>query len=288
MRPLFPLSVLLMGSGLVASSPSARAAPPDGPQVSWDDGVVRRYLLKADIVTPNVLPMPAAKNIDGLLLGFRVDLIVTCKAELRMGKRGWALRCDIDDASIRGRPDPGTAGKVAVVAEEWSNLLDDGWIQVDALRTGRTPRVDLEGIPKGRVREQTIQQVMREMVVRAWSPMDVELPKRKDFAPELTWIQRDSLVLGLPSLAGGSVGGAQLTHQAAALTPGGWLVAFTGRGTLGWGIEQGESLRDLMMTDFSGSFLYDPEAKAIRQAVTLTASSPATSNGAKGLSSAIT
>lgn len=247
-------------------SVAAPAKPPEGPQVDWDGGVSRRYLLKADVVTPNILPMPAAKNIDGLLLGFRVDMVVSCKAEMKLGKRGWALRCDVDDASIRGRPDPGTAGKVAIVAEEWTGLLKQGWIQVDALRNGRTPRVDLEGIPKSRVREQTIQQVMRELVVRAWAPLDVELPKQQAMAEGLTWTQRNSLVLGLPSLAGGSVGGAQLQHQVAARTPGGWLTAFTGRGTLGWGVEQGESLRDLMMTEFSGSFLYDPDAGAIRQA----------------------
>lgn len=239
---------------------------PGGPELRWEDDEVRRYVFKAEVTTPNALPMWAVENIDGLILGFRIDLVTSCRPAHRMGKRGVELRCDVEDASIQGRPDPGTQGKVAQVAQEWTELLKGGgWVQMDVMRNGRVRRVGLQGLAKGTPREQLIHQVMREMIVRAVAPMDVLLPK-KGFEDKKPWRQRDSLVLGLPSIVAGSVGGAWLNLEWAADTPAGRLVAIRGRGTLGWGMEQGDNLRDMMSMEFDGSFVFDEERGILRQA----------------------
>ncbi len=251
--------------GFLTATAVSWAKPPEGPSVTWAVGESRRYLFKADVITPNVLPMWAVRNVDGMVLGFRIDLLATCTGAYALGKRGTEVHCAIDDASVRGRPDPGTADKVPAVAEAWTTMLESATIQLDVMRDGRVRRVDLEGVSKQTVREQVIHQVMREMIVRAVSPLDITLPKQGSTADQ-RWTQRESLVLGLPSMAGGTVGGAELTVTHAADTPAGIVYAYSGRGTLGWGVEQGDNLRDMMAVQVDGSWMFDPKTGQVRQA----------------------
>lgn len=260
------MSIRSLVWGLWFASASSWAAEPAATW-AWPEGKTLRYVLSADVTTPNVLPMWSVRNSDPLVAAFRVDVVTTCRVDYAVGRKAWALRCEIDDASFRGMPAVGDTGRIAPVAVEWEQIAEGGWVQVTMGRDGRMRGFDLEDVTKGNPREQLIHQVMREMLRRAYAPLCAQLPKH-GFADGLSWTQRSGAVLSLPNLESGTVGGAVLTHTVAGRSPVGWVTAQRGEGVLGWGTSADDTtpLRDLLRFKLDGSYLFDSAGGHIVQA----------------------
>lgn len=250
----------------------------------WPEGVERRYMASAQIDLPIVVEFDAPVNTDAQITGFNLVLLLRCGLDAPIGRSAFAVRCDIDDASLQVEPVTSSRGRVAPIAEEWARILrDDAWIQVEMTNAGRVRNVDLEGVDKRVQRLQVIGETMRLFVARALAPLDVALPRKGTDNGLGQWVQPASNINALPR-PDGSVGTMVVVHQLSRTDGSSVFWSFHGDGSLASADDAQSTARFSFTTTADGSAIFDTASGTLIESQLLaegrsTASSINTSSG---------
>lgn len=254
----------------------------------WAEGEERRYQVSTALDLPFVVEFNAINNTDAQVTGFNLGMVLRCRMEEAIGKTGFALRCEIDAASVQVEPVPSSVRLVQPIAEEWAGVLErDAWIQVELTQAGRVRSVDLEGVDKRIQRTQQIGETMRLMVARALAPLDVGLPRKGDDGGLGQWVQPMTMINGLPRVDG-SVGTMPLVHSLLRTDGTRVFWAFHGDGSLASADDANSTARFSYAMRVDGSAVFDTaigvmlECQFLAEGTT-TASSISTSSGGQGL-----
>lgn len=221
---------------LLAAALAQDAAPLTGLAWRWEGGAPRRYHLRAQVDSAEVLAFKGWRNADLQITGFDLQLVVTCTPEGKPTRRVMPMRCEVDDAALSVLPMPNSVGRTVPVALDWVTRVKDARISAVVGLDGGLQSFDLAGLDPAIEREQQVQVVLEVMSRRAFSAFDVHLPKDGTAGPEAAWIGRSDAMFGLPS-ASGQVGDHVIEHRVLALRAPIALVGFSGRGTIASGSE---------------------------------------------------
>jgi hypothetical protein len=219
--------VLALGAG----APEAQATT--GLAWQFDSAKPFRYALTAEVKLPEVLPFIAEINTNARVALFRIDLVTTCTPTSPVGKKAWEIRCDIDDVRVAAVPVRSDIGLLQPVLDEYDAKLLDAHVQLVMTYDGRVRSVGLEGIPMLNSRLVTIQEVLRLVMVRAFSSLDLQLPKKADDGGR-PWRQNNVLAAQFPDTQG-TMGSLSVEHAVASSEGSRVEIISRGKGLLGSG-----------------------------------------------------
>jgi hypothetical protein len=250
---------------LLAAALAQDAAPVTGLAWRWEDGAPRRYHLRAQVDSSEVLAFKGWRNADLQITGFDLQLVVTCVPDGKPTKRVLAMACEVDDASLSVLPMPNSVGLTVPVATDWAARVKQGRIAAVVGLEGGLRSFDLAGLDPVIEREQQVQVVLEVMSRRAFSALDVHLPKEGTAGAEGAWIGRSEAMFGLPS-ASGQLGDNTVEHRVLASRPPLVLVSFAGRGTISSGAEvRSGQLATAAAATLEGTAMFDVAAGELLQ-----------------------
>lgn len=219
---------LMFGTSLAAS-----AAATDGLEWKWDD-TARRYLLRTDVELSEPMWVRSTVNRDSRIVGFAIDLVTTCRKLGDKGKKGWTVSCMTDDLTVRVDQAPAEPGIMDGFAKELDELYSGKEVQLDFRRDGRIRSVTIEGVDESNRRVDQIHEPFREMLKRAFAPLELRLPRKGDDGGEGSWSETGTMAMQFPSLTG-TVGRADVTFTLGAPDGDVSPVTVSGQGVLGTG-----------------------------------------------------
>jgi hypothetical protein len=187
----------------------------------------RRYHLLTRINLPEYMLFAAEKNTEVRVSQVALEVVTLCvPTETR--KASWRLDCKLEDVSIQALAVPGDNGDLASVVNEYDDRLTGKTVQIDLGANGNIRDVDLEGYPKDLQRTAAIQENLRQLFARAFSTLDLELPKKGDDKGKGFWKQDNLLAVAFPS-ASGVMGSVKVVHTIDKTE--GNLVSWTSKGS---------------------------------------------------------
>jgi hypothetical protein len=251
------LAVLCVAS-VISGATAAHAET--GLAWQWEEGQEHRFVVRSDVQFPEGFAMNGEDNMETFTTRLKLAFLLRCSPKALRGKRGWEMRCDIDDASIGAVPSPNSVGRMKPVLDEWLAIYrDKAWLEFYLGRDGRVSSIDLEGLDRRNRRMQDIGAHQRQVAMRALAPFNLQFPKKGDDQGRGQWIQRDAIAMTYPSREG-SMGGATITHgihEQAGLPEGQTFIVSHGEGTVSSAEEYGESVRNVFLMALDGSARFD-------------------------------
>jgi hypothetical protein len=239
---------------LLLIAPSQASAPLAW---TWGPDQHRRYLVETTVLVPGLWE-----------LDVRVDsstFVRTNKVKLRMVMdcspidelpQGWELRCDLEDVTLTaGRIEGDPAEDLALALEVLDQRLTGAWMQIVYDRDGRVRSLDLEGTSKADQRARQGHEWSRQLLRRAMSGMDLQLPQED---PSLPWAESNSLLLASPIDA--PAPSISRTQHRASRNEAGWIIRSTGTGTVTLG-----SAESAYMANTWSEAIWDDEGLAERR-----------------------
>ena len=144
----------------------------------WPEVAAVRYHLETVVDAPGGRVWFAEQNQVARATRQMLVVDVSCRGT-PSGKR-FAIECLIDDATLRGKAVPGEEALLKSIMEADQERLKGAIVTLSVGPDGRIRALDLmaSGTPNGRMAQ--IMENLRQMVRRAFSPLDVQLPKRGD------------------------------------------------------------------------------------------------------------
>lgn len=217
-----------MTSLLLLATLAAPMAEAQDYAVQWGSEPVR-YRTETVIQTPRGQAYFGKENVEGraLLLAFTMDLTCTGKP---YGKNT-AVACEVDSARFEGQPMSSDEERLPLVTEEYGKALETSRIEMVVAPDGRIRSLDLEGPEKGWWREARVHEVLRQLMRRAFTPLDVQVPKNGE-ATDKKWKYRGfPLAFELMSKTG-TTGGVLLNWNTEADVAGRKMMVAEGRGNV--------------------------------------------------------
>ena len=257
----------LLTIALLGLLPLGPAQASEGLIWKWEPGVVRRYMLRAEIKSPYVFDFNQERNVDGKISSFTLAMLVDCTLNEAVGRNASEVRCTVDKTSLAVAPVRFSAGTLSPVIDEWVKKFDAAWIDMTIGASGRIRNIDLEGVDKSNERTQQIWMLMREMTLRAFAPFDFVLPKDGVVADGAQWVQPGARAFELPGMGQGTLGGTSVTHTWLADQGGLVTWGISGAGTVAPPTAANGSLRDTFQIKLDGSGVFDTKQGAVVQAM---------------------
>lgn len=252
------LTLALATAGLAYSG---QAHAVDGLEWKWEEGQTRRFVSRVEMELPEPVMFNAEVNQDAFLSALNLAVVMACTPEANLKKRGWEIRCVLEDVAIAGRPIPNSVGRIQPIAQEWSDKLKNGGeLLIIHGRDGTIRQVALEGVDKRLRRMQNIQEIMRQVLTRAVAPLDLQLPKKGDTRGSDSWQQRNALPMHYLSPVG-TMGGMKVEHKISTQDGDTLVVHQSGSGTVG-GAQMGanDQPRNLFAVNMTGTSTFDRAA----------------------------
>ena len=211
----------------------ASVAVADGNLVwKWPDETPVRYHLETVVNAPQGRVWLAEINQVARATRQMLVLDVTCRGMLS-GKR-YRVECLMDDAVLRGRAVPGEEALLKSIMEAQQGRLKGTVVTLSVGKNGRIRSLDMQGSGASNARGTQIMENLRQMVRRAFSPLDVQLPKRGEDKGK-KWSQKGTpMVMELMTNQGTS-GGVVMKHQVSKVAESKVWIETTGRGTVSEG-----------------------------------------------------
>ncbi len=237
--------------------------------LEWDwEGQTHRYLLRADVQLSEMMWLRPTLTRQTTAAGFAVDVVTTCAPDRALGKRGWQMRCSMDDLSIRFDPDPTDEGPLAAFAQELDDTFTGHDVLFTMLRDGRIRALEIEGVDKFQRRIDQFHEDYRQMLLRVFATLELRLPRKGDDRGIGVWENVGGLQIGFASQYG-TVGRATVDYrlmseeagQVQLETSGGGVVG-TGEVTLVAGVERMANPYEMGLVgvasfDHTGGFLVE-------------------------------
>lgn len=226
MRWTSPAALALIGLFAMGSTP---AHATEGIEWQWDDAE-RTYYIQGQLRLPQFVWFRALNNSEVRVFEARVEMVTTCVPDTALGKKAWELSCTVDDISLQGVPLPADAGRLTPIVEEWDERLTGNQVEVQFSKDGRVRNVGFANLDRRNRRDGENIEVMRQLMARMLSPLDMRLPKKGDDKGLNAWSGKSPLVLAFMSNAG-SIGGVDVDHQITAQKDGKLKISSEGNGT---------------------------------------------------------
>lgn len=234
-----PLAGLLAAAGLALTAAAPAHAQDDGARTEttglawkWDQGQKRTFHIKSEIQLPRFIWLRAFNNLEVRGFGLKMQIVTTCEAAEQLGKRGWELNCLVDDLSLQAVAVRGDQGQLDRILAEWDERLTGEKLEVVLDNDGELRDVNYVDLTRRNRRDGENMEYWRQVLLRLFSPMDLELPKKGTDKGEGQWKEKNPLVISFPSFQG-SVGSVDITHAIEASRGGLVRIASSGKGTLG-------------------------------------------------------
>ncbi len=253
----------LLGATLMLGL-AAPASATTGLEWDWEIGKKRRYVLASQTAMSSAIMVKTMNNIDRRILDWHVNMVTTCEAKDRFGKKAAEVHCTIDDIALKMRPTRGDENDMLALVNEWDEKLTGGVMVFKWALDGRLLTYEIEGVeyPRTNQRTREIVQTMRLVVGRTFAGLEVQLPKKGDDKGK-TWELRDPMIMGFPSLVG-AMGGMKSDAQVKETKGSNVIIDAFGQGTRGPAIT-GADERPLNMWDMKmvAQATFDLEEKSL-------------------------
>ncbi|MCB9776948.1 MAG: hypothetical protein H6742_00115 [Alphaproteobacteria bacterium] len=216
---------------LLLSSLAVAAA---APVLVSDWGGTVRYHHEALVSTPESFLYLGVKNLDARAVRHEIALDTTCTGV--PASRGWNVECTLDRVALAGAAYPGDQDDLDAILAEYGRLMTGQVVQLVVSDDGRITTVDLEGVGKQDDRMAEIHEAQRQLLRRAFAPLDLGLP-RKGVAKARGWKQKGQPLMFELMTAYGTAGGSTMGHELGDEQGGGVVITSFGRGNVGTGLD---------------------------------------------------
>ena len=194
---------------------------------TWSTEQPVKYNLEVLVEAPRGQLWVAENNDVARTTRSMVRLDVSCSAE-RAGRSDWSVDCGIDSVNFSGRALPGDEDALKRILTQNESHLQGKSVRLRMGADGRVKKLDLVGIDtKNRYLAVVFEQV-RWMLRRAFTPMDLKLPKNGDDRDK-KWRQRGSPLVFELAGGQGTAGGVALKHEVSTVSDGTARIVSVGR-----------------------------------------------------------
>lgn len=173
----------------------------------WDQPV--RYHAEALISTPNGMLYYAKQNLDASVTSTEILVEMACSG--RPDGKGWAVDCVLDTVRIGGSPYPGDQADFDAIAAEYAGNLTGATVELQVAADGRITNVGLVGAERVDERMATILESQRQILRRAFAPLDLALPKNGIVKEK--WKHKGTPLLFELFTSYGTTGGSAFSHE---------------------------------------------------------------------------
>jgi uncharacterized protein YbaR (Trm112 family) len=189
------------------SSPSWAS---DSEVLGWDWSRTHRFALESQVQLPLLMWFATPFNHQARVTAFDLRIVTTCGNAQVETRRVVEVLCTIDDIALSAAGMPQEEGLLQPILTELDDLLTGSAVQMRMNHEGRIVNIDLEGLDRRNQRVGRISENMRLVVSRAFSGLDMQLPR----GDELQWAQYDNWLMRAPSAEGSSgAAGTGLPHH---------------------------------------------------------------------------
>ena len=198
----------------------------------WPEGASVRYHLETVVDAPQGRVWFAEQNEVARATRQMLVMDVSCSG-VPSGKR-FKVECLIEEATLRGKAVPGEQELLTSIMEADQVRIKGTTVTLNVGPDGRIRSMDLKGsgTPNGRMAK--IMENLRQMVRRAFSPLDVQLPKRGDDKGK-KWSQKGTPMAMELMTNQGTSGGVVMKLQVSGTDGSMVRIETTGRGTVSEG-----------------------------------------------------
>ncbi len=202
---------------------------------AWPEGETLHYRIQGYVKAPRLLRFYKSENEDARLGEFTFGLMFDCVVGKKK-KKTVELACDVHKAELAGIGFASEQEKLDMIFAEYKGLLEDSaTVEMVFTHEGRLKTVDLEGLDTSKRRTAGIAEDLRQTMARAFSTLEVELPK-DGATPEGVWKQKGSpRIFDLPSAQQGTVGAKDYFHDVVGNEDGVLMIRHSGEGTVAEG-----------------------------------------------------
>jgi hypothetical protein len=160
----------------------------------WDN---TRWYSEMQIGFPIPYPLYARVNKEFRATALQLRASFLCEKTFRRGKKGFEVRCDIEQAGLQAVPFENKAPGAEDVLAELDQALTDSAMVLFVSDDGRVNDLTLEGFSANNNRELTIRESARQLMLRLMAGFHMKLPR-----PETTvqgqWVEHNPALLLLP------------------------------------------------------------------------------------------
>jgi hypothetical protein len=219
------LFLLTFGLGAAPAGPSTTG-------LAWNwEGQSRTWHIVSQVKLPEFVWWRALNNDEARVQEVRIDSVLTCRPIGPIGKKGWEVWCRIDDIALSGATLPSDRGRLDPIVKEWDTRITGAELEMDWSRDGKISNIGWVGLERRNQRDGENIEVMRQLMSRNLASLDFGLPKHGDDKGAGQWVQKNPLLVHLPS-SQGVVGGMSVTHTITAAKETKVKFATSGKGTI--------------------------------------------------------
>ena len=259
--------------GLLLWSTVALAA--DGLVWTWNAGQPVRYHLQTTVETPATHFWYGTREKEVRATHQTLSVQVSCSGAVE-GKK-WAVHCPIESVEIRGQGVPDETADLRMVMDQSVALLEGKSVQLIMGSDGRIKKLELKGIDVTDSRVGIMAENLRQMLRRAFAPMDMQLPKDGQDKGK-PWRQK-----GAPlavSLFGdqGTSGGVVMKRRVVSADGAQVSMAMEARGSMALGATMEEGTLSILRVNCDGRSGFNTDLGVLDWAQVTTRSAYGTSN----------
>ena len=160
----------------VLSAPAAAESEATGPlSWNWSGGEPYRFVSEMLLDSPTVIWFYGRENAQARM--FRVELAAQYVCTGEPVRKDVKLTCKIEDARMGGAAVTADQDQVPEILREYERKLKEATVEVIVRADGHIKLVDLEGVSKDLLRENEIQEILRQVVRRSLAPLGMQAPK---------------------------------------------------------------------------------------------------------------
>lgn len=178
---------------------------------AWTVDQPVRYHLEAVVEAPRGQYWAAEHNTVARTTRAMVRLDVSCSAA-EVGRSAFDVDCQLNSVKFSGRALPGEEEALAKILEQNEASLEGKAVRLRIGVDGRVKKLDLVGIDTKNSNLAVVFEQVRWMLRRAFTPMDIKLPKKGDDKNK-KWSQKGSPMVFELATGQGTSGGVVLKHQ---------------------------------------------------------------------------
>ena len=177
---------------------------------NWGSEATVRYHMEAVIDTPRGTTWLAETGAHARAVRGTVVLDVSCQASA-LGSR-WDVGCSLDSVALHGVAFPGEEVRLREILDVGEGHLQGKSVHFRMGEQGRIQRFDLRGADTRNSQHAAILDGLRFVLRRAFTPLDIQLPKRGEDRGK-KWTQKGSPLIFELKTSQGTAGGVALKHE---------------------------------------------------------------------------
>jgi hypothetical protein len=220
-----------------------------------DQAVV--YHMETMIEAPRGQVWSAENNTVARSTRALIRLEVACTADAA-GKSGWTVNCSLNSVKFSGQPFAGDKEKLNKIMAANEAHLSGKSVRFKMGSDGRVKKFDIIGLDTRNSRLATVYEQIRWMLRRAFTPLDLKLPKKGDDRGK-KWGQKGSPMVFELMSGQGTAGGVALKHKVAKEEGGAIRIVTDGRAAIADGATMEAGTSSLLRVHAKGAAQFNTE-----------------------------